>query len=78
LTWLNLLSAMIRQIAPQFLTTDLPATLTYYKDKRESDSVGTWQDPPVYTIVARDQRRIHFRCACRHPLALARIRREGL
>ena len=24
---------------------------------------GTWQDPPVYAIVARDQHRIHFRCA---------------
>jgi uncharacterized glyoxalase superfamily protein PhnB len=25
--------------------------------------VGTWQDPPVYAIVARDQQAIHFRCA---------------
>jgi hypothetical protein len=25
--------------------------------------VGTWQDPPVYAIVARDQHAIHFRCA---------------
>jgi len=24
---------MIRQIAPQFFTTDIPATLAYYKDK---------------------------------------------
>ena len=54
---------MIRQIAPQFFTTDLPATLTYYKDKLGFDCVGTWQQPPVYAIVARDQHRIHFRCA---------------
>jgi uncharacterized glyoxalase superfamily protein PhnB len=54
---------MIRQIAPQFFTTDLPATLSYYKDKLGFDCVGTWQDPPVYAIVARDQHRIHFRCA---------------
>jgi catechol 2,3-dioxygenase-like lactoylglutathione lyase family enzyme len=54
---------MIRQIAPQFFTTDLPSTLTYYKDKLGFDCVSTWQDPPVYAIVARDQHRIHFRCA---------------
>ena len=54
---------MIRQIAPQFFTTDLPATLAYYKDKLGFDCVGTWEDPPVYAIVARDEHRIHFRCA---------------
>ena len=54
---------MIRQIAPQFFTTDLPATLAYYRDKLGFDCVGTWHDPPVYAIVARDQHRIHFRCA---------------
>ncbi|MGD9903529.1 MAG: VOC family protein [Vicinamibacterales bacterium] len=26
-------------------------------------TVGTWQDPPVYAIVARDGHRVHFRCA---------------
>jgi len=54
---------MIRQIAPQFFTTNIPATLAYYKDKLGFECVGTWQDPPVYAIVARDDRRIHFRCA---------------
>lgn len=54
---------MIRQIAPQFFTTDLVATLAYYKEKLGFDCVGTWQDPPVYAIVARDQHRIHFRSA---------------
>jgi uncharacterized glyoxalase superfamily protein PhnB len=58
-----MLGAMIRQIAPQFFTTDLPATLTYYTDKLGFNCVGTWQDPPVYAIVARDEHRIHFRCA---------------
>jgi uncharacterized glyoxalase superfamily protein PhnB len=57
------LTAMIRQIAPQFFTTDLPSTLSYYKDKLGFACLGTWQDPPVYAIVARDQHRIHFRCA---------------
>jgi uncharacterized glyoxalase superfamily protein PhnB len=58
-----MLRAMIRQIAPQFFTTDLPATLAYYSEKLGFACVGTWQDPPVYAIVARDDHRIHFRCA---------------
>jgi uncharacterized glyoxalase superfamily protein PhnB len=58
-----MLAAMIRQIAPQFFTTDVLATLAYYKDKLGFDCLGTWEDPPVYAIVARDNHRIHFRCA---------------
>jgi uncharacterized glyoxalase superfamily protein PhnB len=54
---------MIRQIAPQFFTTNLRATLAYYKDILGFECLGTWNDPPVYAIVARDDRRIHFRCA---------------
>jgi uncharacterized glyoxalase superfamily protein PhnB len=58
-----MLGTMIRLIAPQFFTTDILATLAYYKDKLGFDCLGTWQDPPVYAIVARDNRRIHFRYA---------------
>ena len=54
---------MIRQIAPVFFTKDIPATLAYYKDKLGFECLGTWLDPPVYAIVARDQHAIHFRCA---------------
>jgi uncharacterized glyoxalase superfamily protein PhnB len=54
---------MIRQIAPLFFTTDIPSTLAYYKDKLGFECLGTWQDPPVYAIVARDRHPIHFRCA---------------
>jgi len=54
---------MIRQIAPLFFTTDIPGTLAWYKDKLGFDCLGTWQDPPVYAIVARDGHPIHFRCA---------------
>ncbi len=54
---------MIRQIAPQFFTTDIPATLAYYKDKLGFECLGTWQDPPQYAIVARDHHAIHFRRA---------------
>ena len=58
-----MLRAMIRQIAPQFFTMDLPATLAYYRDKLGFECLGTWDDPPAYAIVARDERRIHFRLA---------------
>ena len=54
---------MIRQIAPQFFSTDLTPTLAYYRDKLGFACVSTWQDPPTYAIVARDEHRIHFRCA---------------
>ena len=55
--------SVIRQIAPQFFTTDIPATLAYYKDKLGFECLGTWQDPPAYAIVVRDRHAIHFRCA---------------
>src|SRR5205807_8447374 len=54
---------MVRQLAPLFFTMDIPATLAYYKDKLGFECLGTWQDPPVYAIVGRDQQVIHFRCA---------------
>ena len=54
---------MIRQIVPLFFTTDIPRTLAWYKDKLGFQCLGTWQDPPVYANVARDERAIHFRCA---------------
>ena len=54
---------MVRQIAPLFFTMDIHATLVYYREKLGFECLGTWQDPPVYAIVARDQQAIHFRCA---------------
>src|SRR5580693_3813548 len=54
---------MIRRIAPQFFTLDIPGTLAYYEAKLGFQCLGTWQDPPVYAIIARDQQAIHFRCA---------------
>ena len=41
----------------------IPATLAYYTGKLGFACLGTWQDPPVYAIVARDQQVIHLRCA---------------
>jgi hypothetical protein len=43
---------MIRQIAPHFFTTNIPATLAYCKEKLGFDCLGTWLDPPGYAIVA--------------------------
>ena len=55
-------SPMVRQIVPVFFTTNIPATLAYYEQKLGFKCLGTWQDPPVYAIIARDQQAIHFRC----------------
>ena len=54
---------MISQIAPVFFTLDIPATVAYYESKLGFKCLGTWQDPPAYAIVSRDQHAIHFRCA---------------
>jgi catechol 2,3-dioxygenase-like lactoylglutathione lyase family enzyme len=54
---------MIRRIAPQFFTVDIPGTLAYYTEMLGFECVGTWEDPPAYAIVARDHQAIHFRCA---------------
>ena len=54
---------MIQQIVPLFFTRDIPRTVAYYRDKLGFECLGTWQDPPVYAIVARNRQAIHFRCA---------------
>ena len=54
---------MIRQIAPVFFSMNIPSTVAYYEEKLSFKCLSTWQDPPVYAIVARDQSAIHFRCA---------------
>ena len=54
---------MIRQIVPLFFTLDILGTVAYYEEKLGFTLLGTWQNPPVYAIMARDQHAIHFRCA---------------
>lgn len=54
---------MLRQIVPVFFTTDIPRTIAWYQARLGFSCVGTWQDPPVYAIIARDHHAIHFRCA---------------
>jgi uncharacterized glyoxalase superfamily protein PhnB len=54
---------MILQIVPLFFTLDIIRTVGYYEEKLGFSLLSTWQDPPVYAIMARDQHAIHFRCA---------------
>jgi uncharacterized glyoxalase superfamily protein PhnB len=54
---------MIRQIVPVFFTTNIPATVAWYKDVLGFECIGTWRDPPEYAIVTRDRQAIHFRRA---------------
>jgi catechol 2,3-dioxygenase-like lactoylglutathione lyase family enzyme len=57
---------MIRQIAPVFFTMDIPRTVAFYTEKLGFELHGLWpggEAPPVYGMVARDGRAIHFRCA---------------
>ena len=54
---------MIRQIVPLFFTLDIPGPLAYYQEKLGFECLGTWGDPPVYAIIARDGHAIHIRCA---------------
>ena len=54
---------MIRQVVPMFFSTNMEATLAYYRDKLGFACVGTWMDPPVYASLERDGQAIHVRCA---------------
>jgi len=45
------------------LHQNISGTVAYYKHKLGFECLGTWQDPPVYAMVARDQHAIHSRCA---------------
>ena len=49
---------MIRQIAPQFFTTDIPRTMAYYKDKLGFECLGTLR--PIYR--ERAERLVVFQC----------------
>lgn len=52
---------MIAAIAPQFFTTDLAATLAYYRDKLGFETQFLYGDPPFYAGAIRDGRSIFFR-----------------
>jgi hypothetical protein len=61
------LDPMIRQIAPQFFTMNILATVAYYKDKLGFECLGTWQDPPVYAIWHATSTRFTFAAQHRPP-----------
>lgn len=69
---------MIREITPQFFTSDMTATLAYYRDALGFECVGTWLDPPVYAIVRRDGLHIHFRLAPATPTPAGKYDEEWL
>jgi hypothetical protein len=69
---------MIRRIAPQFFAAHIATTLAYYKDRLGFDCLGTWQDPPVYAIVARDGQAIHFFTSAQRRSRRARRRDQSL
>ena len=54
---------MIRQIVPMFFSTNMEASIAYYRDMLGFACVGTWMDPPVYAILQRDGHALHVRCA---------------
>src|SRR5262249_42767080 len=57
------LGRLIRRIGPQCFSSGILGTLAYYERKLGFKCISTWQDSPVYAIVARDEQAIHFRCA---------------
>lgn len=50
----------LQAINPQFAVTDLIKTAEYYRDFLGFEILGYWFDPPVYTIVKRDDVELHF------------------
>jgi catechol 2,3-dioxygenase-like lactoylglutathione lyase family enzyme len=52
---------MIAAIAPQFFTSNLAATLTYYQDKLGFATQFLYGEPPHYARAIRDGRSIFFR-----------------
>ena len=50
----------LRAIAPQFVVPDVVKAAEYYRDVLGFTILGYWLDPPVFSIVARDNVEIHF------------------
>lgn len=47
-------------IVPQFTVEDVVRTAEYYRDVLGFTIAGYWRDPPVFTIVRRDEVEIFF------------------
>ena len=57
---MNVSSAKLRAIAPQFVVPDVVKAAEYYRDILGFKILGYWLDPPVFAIVERDDITIHF------------------
>lgn len=54
---------VLESITPQFTVPDVVRTAEYYRDVLGFEIRGYWKDPPVFTIVARDDVEIFFHVA---------------
>lgn len=52
---------MIKMIVPQFFTTDMAATFSWYQDKLGFKTDFLYGEPPFYGGVIRDSQMIYFR-----------------
>ncbi len=50
----------LRSIAPQFVVPDVLRTAEWYRDNLGFEILGFYLDPPVYSIVRRDNVELHF------------------
>lgn len=56
---------MIHQVVPQFFTTNLDATLSYYRDALGFETQFIYGEPPSYAGAIRDGQSIFFRAVDR-------------
>ncbi len=54
------LRAEFTGLAPQFVVPDVVAAAEWYRDKLGFELLGTFLDPPVYSMVRRGNAEIHF------------------
>ena len=70
--------AILKQVAPQFVVTDVVRTAEYYRDVLGFEILGFFADPPVYAMVRRDGVEIHFGKADSNEIKVNDSVREGL
>jgi len=70
--------AILKQVAPQFVVTDVVRTAEYYRDVLGFEILGFFADPPVYAMVRRDGVEIHFGKADSNEIKVNDSVRKGL
>ncbi len=53
-------TAKLKMISPQFVVSDVKVAAQYYRDVFGFKILGYFWEPPVYSIVQRDDVEIHF------------------